>query len=106
LRVQAALLDAGCAAVLGQLLARLVPGAADPAKGAEARALTTMALEIATVLCNPDVCLDPSLSLEQRAVDECVGASEVRIAIHCVAERCITHTSAHNQGICRPLPWR
>lgn len=91
--------------MLGQLLARLVPGAADPAKGAEARALTTMALEIATVLCNPDVCLDPSLSLEQRAVEECVDASEVCTAIHCVAKCCITHTSARHQGFCGPLPW-
>ncbi len=76
--VQAALLDAGCAAALGQLLARLVPAAADPAKAAEAGALTTMALEIITVLCNIDVCLDPSLSPEQRAIDECVGTNEVR----------------------------
>lgn len=75
--VQAALLDAGCAASLGQLLARLVPAAADPAKAAEAGALTTMALEIITVLCNIDVCLDPSLSSQQRATDECVGTSEV-----------------------------
>lgn len=76
--MQAALLDAGCAAALGQLLARLVPAAADPAKAAEAGALTTMALEIITVLCNIDVCLDPSLSPEQRAIDECVGTNEVR----------------------------
>ncbi|CAL8468510.1 g8050 [Coccomyxa elongata] len=74
--IKAALLDAGCAAALGQLLARLVPAAADPAKAAEAGALITMALEIITVLCNIDVCLDPSLSPEQRAIDECVGTNE------------------------------
>jgi hypothetical protein len=75
--LQAALLDVGCAATLSQLLARLLPAAADPAKAANAGALTTMALEVITVLSNPEVCLNPDLDIEQRAVEECVAPNEV-----------------------------
>lgn len=39
-----------------------------------------MVLEIITVLSNPDVCLNPDLSLEQRAIEECVSPNEVRNA--------------------------
>lgn len=78
---QAAMLDAGCGAALGRLLARLLPALADPGKAAEAGALTTMALEVITVLANPDVCLNPASDPAQRAAEECIGVAEVRAAL-------------------------
>ena len=78
---QAALLDAGCGAALGQLLARLLPGlGSDSGRAGEAGALVTMALEVVTVLANPDVCLDPALPAERRAAEECLGVPEVSAA--------------------------
>ena len=59
-------------------MARLLPALTDAAKAADAAALTTMVLEIVTVLCNLDICLNPAVSLEQRAVEDCIESAEVR----------------------------
>jgi hypothetical protein len=74
---QAAMLDAGITVTLGQLLARLLPALSDAAKAMEAAALTTMVLEIITVLCNLDICLNPAVRPEQRALEDCIAPSEV-----------------------------
>jgi hypothetical protein len=71
------MLDAGITVTLGQLLARLLPALGDAARAAEAAALTTMALEIITVLCNLDICLNPAVRPEQRAQEDCIAPSEV-----------------------------
>ena len=65
---------------LTNALARLV-GALMPALSAgdsQAAAVMTMALEVATVLANPSVCLDPQLPASKRATQECPPVSEVR----------------------------
>ncbi len=75
--LQAAMLDSGITVTLGQLLARLLPALTDATKAAEAAALTTMVLEIINVLCNLDICLDPAVSQEQRAMEDCIAPNEV-----------------------------
>ena len=74
---QAAMLDSGISVTLGQLLARLLPALTDASKAAEAAALTTMVLEIVNVLCNLDICLDPAVAPEQRALEDCIPTNEV-----------------------------
>ena len=71
------MLDSGISVTLGQLLARLLPALTDPSKAAEAAALTTMVLEIVNVLCNLDICLDPAIAPEQRALEDCINPNEV-----------------------------
>ena len=71
------MLDSGITLTLAQLVARLLPALADAAKAADAAALTTMVLEIVTALCNLDICLNPAVSLEQRAVEDCIEPAEV-----------------------------
>ena len=64
---------------LTHALARLV-GALLPALSAgdsQAAAVMTMALEVATVLANPSVCLDPQQPASKRASHECPPVSEV-----------------------------
>lgn len=75
--LQAAMLDSGISVTLGQLLARLLPALTDATKAAEAAALTTMVLEIVNVLCNLDICLDPAVAPEQRALEDCIPPNEV-----------------------------
>jgi len=62
-------------ASLGKLLAGLMR---DRREGAEVTALCTMALEVVTVLFNPDVCLNPLLPAPQRVIDDCPSQQEVR----------------------------
>ena len=82
--MQAAMLDSGITVRLAQLVARLLPAVTDAAKAADAAALTTMVLEIVTVLCNLDICLNPAVSLEQRALEDCIEPAEVlTMAIKC-----------------------
>ena len=59
-----------------RLLARLVPILGSGA-GPEAAALTTMALEVSTVLVNPDCCLNPQAPATARALSDCPPLSEV-----------------------------
>ena len=67
------------AGALAQLLARLEPalGARGPG-GAEAGALATMALEVATALTNPAIALDPGMPAPQRAREESPPCAEAR----------------------------
>ncbi len=75
------MLDSGISVTLGQLLARLLPALTDASKAAEAAALTTMVLEIVNVLCNLDICLDPVVAPEQRALEDCIPPNEVSVGI-------------------------
>lgn len=81
--VQAAMLDSGITVVLGQLLARLLPALTDAARAAEAAALTTMVLETVNVLCNLDICLNPGVLAEQRAIEDCIAPNEVLTMMLC-----------------------
>ena len=76
------MLDSGISVTLGQLLARLLPALTDASKAAEAAALTTMVLEIVNVLCNLDICLDPAVAPEQRALEDCINPNEVSLSAH------------------------
>jgi hypothetical protein len=71
---QAPMLDLGVIVYLGRLLGRLVPASAE---SEEAVALCTMALEVATVLFNSDVCLDPSVDVSIRLLQECPAPPQV-----------------------------
>ena len=67
------------AGALAQLLARLVPALSGRGPGgAEAGALATMALEVATALTNPAIALDPGMPAPQRAREECPPCAEAR----------------------------
>jgi hypothetical protein len=68
------MLDLGVIVYLGRLLGRLVPASAE---SEEAVALCTMALEVATVLFNSDVCLDPSVDVAVRLLQECPAPPQV-----------------------------
>lgn len=92
------MLDSGITVTLAQLVARLLPALTDAAKAADAAALTTMVLEIVTVLCNLDICLNPAVSLEQRAVEDCIESAEVRTLA--ITRFC---TSAHSAAA---LGWK
>lgn len=77
--MQAALLDLRVTGHIGRLLARLVPVLGTGSTGgAEAAALATMALEVATVLVNPDCCLNPQSPATSRAQSDCPPLTEVR----------------------------
>lgn len=45
-------------------------------EGTEGPGALTMCLECLTILCNPDVSLNPGLPLEQRLADDCPGVAE------------------------------
>lgn len=80
--MQAALLDLGAVGALAQLLARLVAAlgggpAGDAGGPAEAAALATMALEVATALTNPAIALNPAMPAPQRTREECPLVEEV-----------------------------
>lgn len=68
---------------LAQLLARLVAAlggsltAGDVGGPAEAAALATMALEVATALTNPAIALNPAMPAPQRTREECPLVEEV-----------------------------
>lgn len=75
--VQAACLEHGVAGSLAALLPALL-GSSEAA--AEITAQCTMALEMVTVLFNPDVCLDPTSPAPQRVVDETPNLDEVPLS--------------------------
>ena len=72
--LQAAFLEGGVVDQLASLLQSLVHNNDDTL---EVTALCTMALEVVTVLFNPDVCLDPMSPTPQRVQDECPSLNEV-----------------------------
>jgi hypothetical protein len=72
--LQAAFLELNIVASLAKLLSGLMR---DRREGPEVTALCTMALEVVTVLFNPDVCLNPLLPAPQRVIDECPSQQEV-----------------------------
>lgn len=79
---QAAFLQLEVAAGLARLLAAAAAPEAAHRPGydeTEAAAVATMALEAATVLLSPEVCLDPALPAEQRAVTDTPPLPEVRL---------------------------
>lgn len=76
---QAAFLDQGIVTAIAKLLTHLMR---DETHGPEVTSLCTMALEIVTVLFNPDVCLNPLLPVTQRVIDDCPSVKEVCIPIH------------------------
>ena len=81
--MQAALLDLRVTNHIGRLLARLVPVLGTGSTGgAEAAALATMALEVATVLVNPDCCLNPQSPATTRALSDCPPLTEVCLFLH------------------------
>ena len=73
--VQAAMLDLRLTSALGRLVVALLPALS--AGDVQAAAVMTMALEVATVLANPSVCLDPQQPASKRAAQECPPVSEV-----------------------------
>lgn len=77
---QAAFLDLGTAGAVAQALAAVIPriAASSGPPQAEAVAVTTMLMEVVTVLLSPDLCLNPAAPPEQRAIDECPSVAEVR----------------------------
>ena len=62
------------------MLAAVIPRIAGTTgdEQAEAVAVTTMLMEVVTVLHTPEVALNPAQPPEQRAVDDCPPAQEVR----------------------------
>ena len=78
--MQAAFLDLGTAGAVAQALAAVIPriAATSGPPQAEAVAVTTMLMELVTVLLSPELCLNPAATPEQRAIDECPSVSEVR----------------------------
>lgn len=72
--MQAAFLEQGIVGELAALLRQLV---FRNDSAAEVTALCTMALEVVTVLFNPDVCLNPMPPASQRVLDECPSLEEV-----------------------------
>lgn len=73
--LQAAFLESGVVNQLAILLQSLVHNSNDTL---EVTALCTMALEVVTVLFNPDVCLNPMSPAPQRVQDECPSLNEVK----------------------------
>ena len=73
LLVQAAFLEQGIVSVLAKLLSNIMRDSDDP----EVTSLCTMALEVVTVLFNPDVCLNPLHPVTQRVIDDCPSVREV-----------------------------
>ncbi|KAK9862215.1 hypothetical protein WJX84_008545 [Apatococcus fuscideae] len=71
--MKAAFLDLKVAGMLARLLNRLVPMVAD---STEAGQLCTMAMEVITILFNPEVCLNPSATGHHRICDECPSTAE------------------------------
>lgn len=71
---QAAFLDQGVVPVIARLLEGLMREGGDDR---ELTSLCTMALEVVTVLFNPDICLTPLQPVTQRVIDECPSAREV-----------------------------
>ena len=72
--LQAAFLDQGIVSVIAKLLSNIMTDAADDP---EVTSLCTMALEVVTVLFNPDVCLNPLHPVTQRVIDDCPSVNEV-----------------------------
>ena len=94
-----------CTSQIGRLLARLVP-VLGLEGGPEAAALTTLALEVATVLVNPDCCLNPQSSASARAVADCPALSEVmrqRPSCACSASWIRLESSSIQCGLCVPV---
>ena len=62
-----------------QVLAAVIPRIAGTTgdEQAEAVAVTTMLMEVVTVLHTPEVTLNPAHSAEQRALEDCPPAQEV-----------------------------
>ena len=74
LALQAAFLDQGIVSVIAKLLSNLMR---DNGDDPESTSLCTMALEVVTVLFNPDICLNPLHPVTQRVVDDCPSVREV-----------------------------
>ena len=74
LLLQAAFLEQGIVSVIAKLLSSLMRDSVD---NPEVTSLCTMALEVVTVLFNPDICLNPLHSVTQRVVDDCPPVREV-----------------------------
>lgn len=75
-----------------QVLAAVIPRIAGTTgdEQAEAVAVTTMLMEVVTVLHTPEVALNPAQPPEQRALEECPPPQEVRAAgVCCLQDVCL-----------------
>ena len=85
-------MDQGIVDVIARLLTGLMR---ETATEAEVTSLTTMALEIVTVLFNPDICVNALLPVTQRVIDDCPSVKEVGLGNQC----CNAVASTDNFGV-------